>query len=100
MTLLTLNNHFMETLVIIFGYAAAVCMVLGYLPQAIHTIRTRNTEGIALPTFLLMGFGAAFFIVQGALTGNLPLVITNSITAACCIVITAIKLHNDRHKKN
>lgn len=86
----------MEILINIFGYAAAVCMVLGYLPQAIHTIRTRNTDGIALPTFLLMGFGGAFFIVQGALTNNLPLVITNAITTGCCIVITAIKLRNNR----
>lgn len=89
----------MEALITIFGYAAAVCMILGYLPQAIHTIRTRNTEGIALPTFLLMGFGGIFFIVQGALTGNLPLVITNSITSVCCIIITAIKIHNDLKKR-
>lgn len=89
----------MEILIIIFGYAAAVCMVLGYLPQAIHTIRTHNTDGIALPTFLLMGFGGVFFVVQGALTGNLPLVITNSITTVCCVIITAIKLHNDSKKR-
>lgn len=89
----------MEALINIFGYAAAVCMVFGYLPQAIHTMRTRNTDGIALPTFLLMGFGSIFFVVQGALTGNLPLVITNSITSLCCIVITTIKIHNDYFKK-
>ena len=35
----------------ICGIVASVCMVLGYMPQAIQTIRTRNTEGIALPTF-------------------------------------------------
>lgn len=90
----------METLINIFGYSAAVCMVLGYMPQAIHTIRTRNTDGIALPTFLLMGLGGGFFIVQGALTGNLPLVITNAITTLCSIIITSIKIHNDyRNRK-
>lgn len=89
----------MTALINIFGYAAAVCMVCGYLPQAIHTMRTRNTDGIALPTFLLMGLGGAFFIVQGALTGNLPLVITNAITTTCCVVITSIKLKNDFRKK-
>lgn len=88
----------MEVLINIFGYAAAACMVLGYMPQAIHTIRTRNTDGIALPTFLAMGLGSAFFIVQGALTGNMPLIITNAITTACSAVITAIKIHNDHVK--
>lgn len=89
----------MEILTNIFGYAAAVCMVLGYLPQAIHTIRTRNTDGIALPTFLLMGFGGAFFIVQGILTDNLPLVITNAITTTCSLIVTVIKLHNDYFRR-
>ena len=51
----------METVIInIVGYAAALCMVCGYLPQAIHTIRTRDTDGIAVPTFLLLGLGSVF----------------------------------------
>ena len=48
----------METFGIIIGYAAAICMVFGYLPQAISTIRTRDTEGIVVPTFLMMGLGS------------------------------------------
>ena len=35
----------------ICGVVASVCMILGYLPQAIETIRTRNTDGIAFPPF-------------------------------------------------
>ena len=45
----------------IIGYIASVCMVLGYLPQTIHTIKTRKTDDIALGTFLLMGIGGFFF---------------------------------------
>lgn len=89
----------METFTIIVGYLAAICMVCGYLPQAIYTIRTRETDGIALPTFLLMGFGSIFFVVQGILLGNLPLVITNVITGASSAIITAIKIHNDYFRK-
>ncbi|MDE5646096.1 MAG: hypothetical protein K2I45_10725 [Muribaculaceae bacterium] len=90
----------MDTILTIVGYLAAICMVCGYLPQAVYTIRTRDTDGIALPTFLLMGFGGFFFILQGILTGNVPLVITNVITTVCCVVITMIKLRNDRRRKN
>lgn len=79
----------------IFGYAAAICMILGYLPQAIYTIRTRDTDGIAMPTFLLMFLGSIFFIVQGILIMNWPLVITNSITAVCAGIVFGIKMHND-----
>ena len=89
----------MELWTTIFGYAASICMVLGYLPQAIYTIRTRDTDGIAMPTFLLMGFGGAFFIVNGLLTANLPLVICNVITTTCAAIITVIKINNDLRKK-
>ena len=46
---------------------ASITMILGYLPQAIHTIRTRETDGIALPTFLMMGIGSMCFMLQGLL---------------------------------
>ena len=51
----------------ICGWLASVTMVLGYLPQAIETIRTRKTDGIALPTFLMMGIGSICFMLQGLL---------------------------------
>lgn len=86
-------------LVNIFGWAATICMLCGYLPQAVYTLRTRDTEGIALPTFLAMGLGAVFFALQGILTDNIPLVITNAITGACSAIITVIKINNDRKKR-
>lgn len=83
----------------IIGTLAAICMVLGYLPQAIYTIRTRDTDGIAMPTFLLMGAGSIFFVIQGVLMGNWPLVITNVITATCSAIVFGIKIYNDAKKK-
>ena len=64
----------------IIGYTASICMILGYLPQAIVTIRTRDTDGIALH--------------------NWPLVITNVITTICSVIIFGIKLYNDSRKRN
>lgn len=83
----------------IVGYAAAICMVCGYLPQAIHTIRTRETDGIALPTFLLLGFGSIFFVIQGFMIDNWPLIITNLITTVSSIIVFCIKVTNDRKKR-
>lgn len=85
----------------IFGSLAAICMVLGYLPQAIYTIRTRDTDGIALPTFLLMGLGSAFFVVQGCLSHplNWPLIATNLITFICSAIVFGIKMYNDHFRR-
>lgn len=83
----------------IVGTAAAICMILGYLPQAIATIRTRDTDGIAVPTFLMMGLGSLFFIIQGILMGNWPLAVTNIITFVCSAIVFGIKMYNDHFKK-
>ena len=88
----------MESFGIIIGYAAAICMILGYLPQAISTIRTRETDGIALPTFLMMGLGSLFFVIQGIVQHIWSLAIANTITLICSAIIFGIKLHNDRKK--
>ena len=83
----------------IIGYTASICMICGYMPQAWQTIRTRNTDGIAMPTFLALGLGSIFFIIQGVMTGNIPLVITNAITTLCSAVIFGIKIHNDHYRR-
>ena len=44
----------------VFGYSATICMVLGYLPQALATIRTRNTDGISLTAFIMLALGSIF----------------------------------------
>lgn len=69
------------------------------MPQAIVTIKTRDTDGIALPTFCMLGLGSIFFVIQGIALGNWPLVITNVITTICSVIIFGIKLYNDSHKK-
>ncbi len=90
----------MDNLILyIIGYSASICMVLGYLPQAIVTIRTRDTDGIALPTFCMLGLGSILFVIQGLMLSNWPLVITNIITTICSVIIFGIKIHNDRSKK-
>lgn len=80
------------------GIIASIGMVLGYLPQAIQTIRTRNTDGIALPTFLMMGIGSTCFMLQGLL--HKPeiiwsLFLTNLVTTMCSIIVFSIKVYND-----
>ena len=86
----------------ICGVVASVSMILGYLPQAVQTIRTRNTDGIALPTFLMLGLGGFAFMLQGLL--HKPdiiwsLVLTNLLTTVCSCIIFGIKIYNDYFRK-
>ena len=86
----------------ICGVVASIGMILGYLPQAVKTIRTRNTDGIALPTFLMMGIGGFAFMLQGLL--HKPdiiwsLFLTNLVTTTCSCIVFGIKIYNDYFRK-
>ena len=86
----------------ICGVVASVGMILGYLPQAVETIRTRNTDGIALPTFLMMAVGGFAFMLQGLL--HKPdviwsLFLTNLVTTSCSCIVFGIKIYNDYFRR-
>ena len=85
------------------GLIASIGLVLGYVPQAIQTIKTRKTDDIALPTFLMIGIGGIAFMMQGAMLGILgdgdsffgpgaALFITNLISTVCSVIIFGIKM--------
>ena len=44
------------------GYLAATCTTLSFVPQAVKTIRTRDTSGISLLMYVVftLGIGALF----------------------------------------
>jgi MtN3 and saliva related transmembrane protein len=88
-----------ELLIHICGWVASIGLILGYLPQAIQTIRTRNTDGISLPGFIMMAVGGLAFMIQGLLIENYYLFLTNLITFACSVIIFGIKIYNDYYKK-
>ena len=88
-----------QLLIHICGWVASIGLILGYLPQAIQTIRTRNTDGISLPGFIMMAVGCLAFVIQGFLTGNIYLLLTNLITFLCSVIIFSIKMRNDYFKK-
>ena len=71
----------------ICGWVASICLILGYLPQAITTIRTRNTDGISLPGFMMMFVGGVCFMLQGIL--HKPEILW---------ALFIIKMHNDYFK--
>lgn len=86
------------------GWVASIGLILGYVPQAIQTIRTRKTDDIALPTFLMIGIGGIAFMLQGAMLGWLgegwALFFTNLITTISSVIIFGIKIYNDYIKKD
>jgi MtN3 and saliva related transmembrane protein len=81
------------------GSAAAVLTTSSFLPQAVKTIRTRDTSGISLGMYLLFSCGVIFWLIYGMLIRQWPVIIANAITAVLSITILVFKIRAIRERK-
>ncbi|MFK7952301.1 MAG: SemiSWEET transporter [Ekhidna sp.] len=76
----------------LIGYIAAILTTISFLPQAIRTIKTKDTSGLSLTMYGLFIIGILFWILYGIQLGELPIIISNAITLLISSVILGMKL--------
>lgn len=76
------------------GAAAATLTTSAFLPQAVRTIRTRQTRDISLWAQLLLFIGNGLWLTYGMLIGSLPLIAANVPTLALIAIVLALKLRH------
>ncbi|HLG89437.1 MAG TPA: SemiSWEET transporter [Alphaproteobacteria bacterium] len=73
------------------GLAAAAMTTGSFLPQAIKTIRTRDTRSISLGMYMMMTIGVALWLGYGIAVGSLSLILANGFTLIQSALILALK---------
>lgn len=76
----------------LIGYAAAFLTTSSFVPQALHTFKTKDVRGISLTMYNIFVVGIALWLVYGILLEAWPIVIANSVTLTLAIAILAMKL--------
>jgi MtN3 and saliva related transmembrane protein len=76
----------------IFGYIAAACTTISFVPQAIKVYKTKSTRDISLGMFLLMSTGVAFWLIYGVMISSYPIVLANSVTLFLSFYILIMKI--------
>jgi MtN3 and saliva related transmembrane protein len=76
----------------ILGFAAAILTTICWLPQALRTIRTKDTKSLSLVTQSAFTLGVGLWLIYGLISGNLPIIFANSITFVLVGFILALKL--------
>jgi MtN3 and saliva related transmembrane protein len=79
-----------------FGIIGAILTTTAFLPQALKTIKTKETKDLSLSTFLLIFSGTICWCIYGIAISDLPLIVANSITAVLAGIIVFIKLQEGR----
>ena len=76
----------------IIGSAAALLTTLCWVPQAVRTIRTRDTRAISLWTQVIFATGILLWLVYGVLLGSVPLIAANGVSFLLVATILALKI--------
>ena len=74
------------------GYLAAAMTTLAFVPQALKTIRTRDTRSISLGMYVVFTIGIAFWLVYGIALGSTPMILSNIVTFLLSATILGLKL--------
>jgi MtN3 and saliva related transmembrane protein len=74
------------------GYAAAALTSASFIPQAVMTIRSRDTRGISRGMYIIFTIGVGLWLAYGIHIHSLPMILANLVTLALAGTILALKL--------
>jgi len=83
----------------IIGYLAATFTTLSFLPQAIKTIKTRETESLSMGMYGMFTLGVLLWLIYGIYLSNKAIIIANAITFLLSALIFGFKIFNLFQKK-
>ncbi len=74
------------------GFAAGTLCTLAYLPQALHSFRTKSVSDISLLMLVSLNIGLLLWVAYGVMIRSLPLVLPNAITFFLAFPLLVMKL--------
>ena len=80
------------TLIDIIGLLAAFSTTISFLPQAVKTIRTKNTSGISMSMYAVFTAGTLLWLIYGIMLPSFPVALANAITFLLAAVILFYKI--------
>jgi MtN3 and saliva related transmembrane protein len=78
----------------LIGLCAAVLTSTSFLPQALKTIRTKDTSSISLSVYILFTLGTLLWFIYGLASDNLPVWLANGFTLILASIILYFKIKN------
>lgn len=74
------------------GTIAAILTTASFLPQAIKTIKTKDTEGISTVMYSMFVVGVFLWIIYGIQLRDMPIIVANVITFVLASIILGFKI--------
>lgn len=74
------------------GWAAAALTTFSFLPQAIKTLKDKDTSGISLGMYSMFTAGVLLWLIHGIIINDIPLLMANVITFIFAATILFMKI--------
>ncbi len=78
----------------LIGYLAAGLTTASFLPQAILTLKTRDTDSLSLGMYSLFTCGVLLWLVYGLYLANPAIIAANAVTLLLAALILSFKIYN------
>jgi MtN3 and saliva related transmembrane protein len=83
----------------LIGFLAGSLTTASFLPQAIMTIKTRDTTSLSLGMYTLFTFGVLAWLIYGIQLGDYAIILSNAITLTLAASILSVKIYHTLCKK-
>ncbi len=83
----------------IIGFIAALLTTTAFLPQALHSWKTRDLSGISFNMYLTFTIGVTLWLIYGLLIKSMPVIAANVITLPTTLIILSLKIKDMRSNK-
>ena len=74
------------------GTLAATLTTASFVPQVLHTLRTKDVSGISLGMYSVLTTGIVCWLVYGFNLGTMPLILANAVTLVLALAILVMKI--------
>jgi MtN3 and saliva related transmembrane protein len=76
------------------GYFSAFLTTFAFVPQVLHSLKTRDLSGVSLPMYSIFSAGVLGWIVYGIKIASWPVVAANVVTLVLACTVLWLKLRH------
>ena len=76
----------------LIGFLAGTLTTVSFVPQVLHTWKTKRCDDLSFGMLLSFGIGVALWLVYGILLSALPIIAANTVTLLLIGAIILMKL--------
>jgi MtN3 and saliva related transmembrane protein len=78
----------------LLGYVAASLTTIAFVPQAVKTIRSRDTQAISLWMYVTFSAGIVLWFAYGVAIDSWPIILSNIVSFLLAATILALKVRH------